>query len=651
MKKLFVLIMSLFGCLCSNGHSNIPFMNGDESWKRLESYADRVAALQIPKDLLNELSTDSLLDICLNYPYLLNYINYSDIRYGFEKSFNEFNGFKELFSRKDMTATIINKVRELPFVVDSLSKSTAIQRGEYSLTYVYLEYMMCRDDFKKNLTITEERRLISTLSNNIAVMNEHANIFGGMHMKPVRSMDEIDVDLLLSDYGFQKTVIQGFKTPNGTNVYAYRLNDDDFTTDQIAAIYAKQHGDHPDTDSVSIATRTYNCHGYAWHMYDNPLDNPLIIENIHDVNSSSYENFYEVDESYEECDNLSDADIIVYCNENGMPEHSARRLTNVNFRSKWGLGFMFEHSKTDVDYHTNNIKYYKRATPAVYGDTRPCSSTYRVYSLHKNASVSWNFSGGTSSSLITQNSPSANKCTISNSSHTYIKDNLVATVTRSGASTYTVSKAIDTGVNFSGSYTGVYTGLAHSGVTYPAIPSTSISSGNTYPVTAGYTLTLTSSYFQNATVSYSGSAVSSWTNSGNGTITMKLNNSWTTSTVTITGYKGCDVYQIKFFVFANMYALGNPQLVVESDCQTCEIMLAFESDGRLINANELENSSELEWDLTIAHVKTGKIVYDKHLVGPGIKLDTTEWEPGIYVFRAKIGDEVVTQKVVIGKNK
>jgi hypothetical protein len=132
---------------------------------------------------------------------------------------------------------------------------------------------------------------------------------------------------------------------------------------------------------------------------------------------------------------------------------------------------------------------------------------------------------------------------------------------------------------------------------------------------------------------------------------MKLNNVWTTSTVTITGYKGCDVYQIKFFVFPNMTALGVPQLIVESDGQTCEVMMAFESEGKLVKASELNNSSELEWDLTIANVKTGKIVYDGHLVGPEVKLDTSDWEPGIYAFRAKIGDEVVTQKVTIGKNK
>ena len=60
MKKLFVLILMFSGCLCSNSHSRIPFMSGDESWKRLESYTDRVAALQIQEDLLKEIKINTL---------------------------------------------------------------------------------------------------------------------------------------------------------------------------------------------------------------------------------------------------------------------------------------------------------------------------------------------------------------------------------------------------------------------------------------------------------------------------------------------------------------------------------------------------------------------------------------------------------------
>lgn len=648
MRKIVVLICMLIGLNAYSQYS-APFLNSNESWKESKTKVERITSLQIPQDELVNIPTKTLLNICLEYPYLIDIIAYSDFQRGFEKMISDYNGFRELFGRQDYIDCVFEKLSELPNRTKEILRESKTKQGGYSLQYLVLEYMMAQDIFIKNLNNQQKDTLGKLLMINNDIMLENPHIYGASLLRNSHdaNMSAYVKDLL--NLNNKSWTGHNVETPNGTNVIGKTLDtgvEADFSTAEHDSIYAFFMGEFSSLSMPSggNSSKKYNCHGYAWHMYNGNTSDKVIIEDLCQPSTIPYVN----DESYVQVSNLSDADIVVF----SQYDHSAIKQSNGSYISKWGLGPLFEHSLADaIDYYGNVIAYYKRATPSVIGDTRPCSSTYRVYSLHNDANVSWSFSGGTSSSLIAQNSPSTNRCTISNSSHTYIKDNLVATVSRSGASTYTVSKALDTGINFSGSYTGVFTGMAPAGVTYPPISSTSISSGNTYPVTGGYTLTLTSSYFQNATVSYTGSAVNTWTNTGNGTITMKLNNVWTTSTVTITGYKGCDVYQIKFFVFANMTALGVPQLIVESDGQTCEVMMAFESEGKLVKASELNNSSELEWDLTIANVKTGKIVYDGHLVGPEVKLDTSDWEPGIYAFRAKIGDEVVTQKVTIGKNK
>lgn len=630
-------------CLAINvyGQYKVPFMDGDESWTQQRTVMDRIGALQIPVVAIESITTEDLLDACLEFPYLIDLIFYEVNNGGFDKVMMEFNGFPELLKRDNIVEVALGRYAELPERMGRLQNEKRSEKAKLSLQYAMLEYIMSKEEVAKRMSRNNKMTLQEMIDRNEKVLLSNSCYLGVIHKFSISSLRNSLRDYEVYCVECEYTSTTDFLTPNGNIVpYTKVLTGGELTDDEYNELLSFYNpAAYPSMHTEEMPTGRYNCHGYAWSKANGGNDYWIDYTPI----------IFWTDESYQ-VTTLDSAEKVVYPN-----NHSAIKVSNIRFKSKWGPGPLVEHDPDDVPsdygYSPGALVYYKRATPAVYGDTRPCSSTYRVYSLHDSASVSWSFLGGTSSSLIVQNSPSANKCTISNSSHTYIKDNLVATVTRSGAATYTVSKAIDTGVNFSGSYTGTYTGLAHSGVSFPAISSTSITSGNTYPVTAGYTLTLTSPYFQNATVSYTGSAVNSWTNSGNGTITMKLNNSWTTSTVTITGYKGCDVYQIKFFVFANMSALGSPQLVVESDGQTCEIMVAFESDGRLLLANELENSSELEWDLTIAQVKTGKIVYDKHLVGPGVKLDTTEWEPGVYAFRAKIGDKIVTQKMVIGKNK
>ena len=649
MKKIFLIFVVLIGVVQSYCQHSKELRNNIVFFERHMSFSDRVKELQIPQEKLKNIPTCNLIDSCLSFPYLMNIFIYNDTKTGFREIVSNYNGFQELFNRKDLFSIILEKVKELPSKTETLSTANSVDRGYYSIQYMVLKHIIGQCVSEGKLNDTQKKEMIVYLRNNLEVMKFYPQMYSiGKALETInttRSFTDEELDALL-DIASLSWVTYNIDTPNGSNINASKLDTNtevEFSQDEKDAIYNYLRANHSVTmANGGEASRMYNCHGYAWYMYDDHQSDPVVILSLSQNNNYPYL----VDESYEAINNESDADIVVY----GSNLHSARRLSNGSYISKWGLGPVFIHSLYDTDYGSS-VTFYKRATPSVIGDTRPCSSTYRVYSLHNDANVSWSFSGGTSSSLIAQNSPSTNRCTISNSSHTYIKDNLVATVSRSGASTYTVSKALDTGINFSGSYTGVFTGMAPAGVTYPPISSTSISSGNTYPVTGGYTLTLTSSYFQNATVSYTGSAVNTWTNTGNGTITMKLNNVWTSSTVTITGYKGCDVYQIKFFVFANMTALGVPQLIVESDGQTCEVMMAFESEGKLVKASELNNSSELEWDLTIANVKTGKIVYDGHLVGPDVKLDTSDWEPGIYAFRAKIGDEVVTLKVTIGKNK
>lgn len=642
MMKRICFVTLLFVAINVFGQYNIPFVNGDDSWKQKKTVKERLNALQIPLVSIDYVTTEKLLEACLEFPYLVDILFYELDSKGFDKVIEEFNGFSELLRRENIVDVSLTFYAMMPERIEKLKPEKKREKAKLSLQYAMLEYIMSKDAFTKRLSKDQINYLQRLIDENESVLINNSCYLGAIHRLTMnllrKSLRDYEVYCVQCEF----TPVNNFLTPNGTTVpYTNILTNGELTDDEYNDIINNySQSTYPSIQIIELPTGRYNCHGYAWSKSDGGDD--LFISYTPTV--------FWTDESYEET-TLNYAEKIIY-----PGNHSAVKVSNTRFISKWGFGPLVEHDPDDVPANygyvsSNSLTFYKRATPSVIGDTRPCGSTYRVYSLHNDANVSWSFSGGTSSSLIAQNSPSTNRCTISNSSHTYIKDNLVATVSRSGASTYTVSKALDTGINFSGSYTGVFTGMAPAGVTYPPISSTSISSGNTYPVTGGYTLTLTSSYFQNATVSYTGSAVNTWTNTGNGTITMKLNNVWTTSTVTITGYKGCDVYQIKFFVFANMTALGVPQLIVESDGQTCEVMMAFESEGKLVKASELNNSSELEWDLTIANVKTGKIVYDGHLVGPDVKLDTSDWEPGIYAFRAKIGDEVVTQKVTIGKNK
>lgn len=104
MRKNFLLIMALI-CLHAFGQINeratafeFPFQPGDAQWKSFSSPQDRIAALQIPEGELKTISTNDLLNVCLDFPYSMDILAFNSPETGFNAICNEFNGYRELFT-------------------------------------------------------------------------------------------------------------------------------------------------------------------------------------------------------------------------------------------------------------------------------------------------------------------------------------------------------------------------------------------------------------------------------------------------------------------------------------------------------------------------------------------------------------------------
>lgn len=86
MKKIIVLLMALLSLsvfaqkdsLDIDKTFNYPIKEGDEQWMKLANTRNRIAALQIPSSQLKEIPTEKLLDVCLDYPYLVSVVFCND---------------------------------------------------------------------------------------------------------------------------------------------------------------------------------------------------------------------------------------------------------------------------------------------------------------------------------------------------------------------------------------------------------------------------------------------------------------------------------------------------------------------------------------------------------------------------------------------
>ena len=77
MKKYFLLFVICFICISINGQDEktakftLP-KPGDMGWEQLDSPISRIMSMQIPDSILHVISTEELLDLCLDYPYIID---------------------------------------------------------------------------------------------------------------------------------------------------------------------------------------------------------------------------------------------------------------------------------------------------------------------------------------------------------------------------------------------------------------------------------------------------------------------------------------------------------------------------------------------------------------------------------------------------
>lgn len=79
-----------------------------EIWKTFQTLEEMQSACQIPDDVLSNLSTEELVQICMDYPLFGNFSAYNDELVGIKKVMDGFNGFTELKKRTDAAEKLLD---------------------------------------------------------------------------------------------------------------------------------------------------------------------------------------------------------------------------------------------------------------------------------------------------------------------------------------------------------------------------------------------------------------------------------------------------------------------------------------------------------------------------------------------------------------
>ena len=181
-------------------------------------------------------------------------------------------------------------------------------------------------------------------------------------------------------------------TPRTTAVEALTLTSGEYSSSQIIAIKDAELSAHPNVTFLGDATRSYNCHGYAWYLSEGGLSN-VWIQAYDQFFNPNVDNYW-TDGSYIQVCSESDADKIHYYS----GDHSAIYSTVVSgkYESKWGPSIRVRHDPTDVPTIYNGAYRHYYANTKISGSLIPLCTGTRTFSVKNisGATYSWSYSTG-----------------------------------------------------------------------------------------------------------------------------------------------------------------------------------------------------------------------------------------------------------------
>ena len=110
-------------------------------------------------------------------------------------------------------------------------------------------------------------------------------------------------------------------------------------------------------------------------------------------------------------------------------------------------------------------------------------------------------------------------------------------------------------------------------------------------------------------------------------------------TVAATG-SGCDNFSFTFAASSSKsYALD-----ISGEGNLMQVSLVPNTE--VLNArNEGQEEENINWTLEVYESAKAELTTTQKVEGLSCTLDTSRWKPGIYIVRAIIGDETLTEKI------
>lgn len=307
-----------------------PVVPNTKEWESLRTRQAMLDVCQIPEDKLQSMTTGALLETVLAYPLITDYFAYNSIEDACNIMYNEFNGFQELFSRKDLSSVLTEKYDETE-ILSAARAETATPKEFFAASTI--EYLFVCDELLNNTVPTSEFYEINAVKSaerdEMGIYSDVSNVYDFCNQNGIEAKD--------AGENWVPVTSGTVKTPRGNNVPEVYTRSPELTRAEKTSINQDKNAKYPLAKRVAAPTVNYNCHSYAWYMQS--LSNPYWIGKY---NTPS---IYITDGSYRQISGTPYAGVKVWYN---SADHSAvctGTIENGSYyvTSKWGMCGGYEH--------------------------------------------------------------------------------------------------------------------------------------------------------------------------------------------------------------------------------------------------------------------------------------------------------------------
>lgn len=138
----------------SNGQVVYPKQPGSKAWKSAETHKELVELVQIPEDIIEDLSTEELLEAVENNP-LFSFDIYDSVELGIEQMCSNFTAMDYLLQREDVAWAAWKH-----FVNNQVSEEVLEEdANKYRNDYLLEKYIVEHNDFYDELSEEDRKEL------------------------------------------------------------------------------------------------------------------------------------------------------------------------------------------------------------------------------------------------------------------------------------------------------------------------------------------------------------------------------------------------------------------------------------------------------------------------------------------------------------